>query len=76
MAEKAPAAEQPYLAEDTAPTPWAEARERLAEADTYWLATVRPDGLTLAPRELQPLGAILGLQRAEPWPRMCVVSKR
>ncbi len=52
MAEKAPAAEQPYLAEDTAPTAWAEARERLADADTYWLATVRPDGLTLAPREL------------------------
>ena len=50
MAEKAPAAEQPYLAEDTTPTPWAEARERLAEADTYWLATVRPDGLPhLAP---------------------------
>jgi nitroimidazol reductase NimA-like FMN-containing flavoprotein (pyridoxamine 5'-phosphate oxidase superfamily) len=50
MAEKAPAAEQPYLAEDTTPRPWAEARERLAEADTYWLATVRPDGLPhLAP---------------------------
>src|SRR5919112_2651247 len=50
MAEKAPAAEQPYLAGVTTPTPWAEARERLAEADTYWLATVRPDGLPhLAP---------------------------
>ena len=50
MAEKAPAAEQPYLAGDTTPTPWAEARERLAEADTYWLATVRQDGLPhLAP---------------------------
>src|SRR5919112_5163397 len=43
MAEKAPAAEQPYLAGDTTPTPW-------AEADTYWLATVRQDGLPhLAP---------------------------
>lgn len=50
MAEKAPAAEQPYLAGDTTPTPWAEARERLTEADTYWLATVRQDGLPhLAP---------------------------
>jgi hypothetical protein len=48
MAEKTPAAEQPYLVEDTTPTPWAEVRERLA--DTYWLATVRPDGLPhLAP---------------------------
>jgi hypothetical protein len=45
MAEKAPAAEQPYLAKDTDPTPWVEARDRLADADTYWLATVRPDGL-------------------------------
>jgi len=45
MAEKTPTAEQPYLAEDTTPTPWSEARERLADADTYWLATVRPDGL-------------------------------
>ena len=50
MAEKAPAAEQPYLAGDTTPTPWAEVRERLAQADTYWLATVRQDGLPhLAP---------------------------
>jgi nitroimidazol reductase NimA-like FMN-containing flavoprotein (pyridoxamine 5'-phosphate oxidase superfamily) len=46
MAEKKePVAEQPYLAEDTTPTPWAEARNRLADADSYWLATVRPDGL-------------------------------
>jgi nitroimidazol reductase NimA-like FMN-containing flavoprotein (pyridoxamine 5'-phosphate oxidase superfamily) len=45
MAEKEPAAEQPYLAEDTTPTRWAQARQRLADADTYWLATVRPDGL-------------------------------
>lgn len=50
MAEKEPAAEQPYVAGDTTPTPWAEARERLADADTYWLATVRQDGLPhLAP---------------------------
>jgi nitroimidazol reductase NimA-like FMN-containing flavoprotein (pyridoxamine 5'-phosphate oxidase superfamily) len=45
MAEKEPTVEQPYLAQDTAPTTWAEARERLANADSYWLATVRPDGL-------------------------------
>lgn len=50
MAEKEPAAEQPYVAGDTTPTPWAEARERLADADTYWLATVRQHGLPhLAP---------------------------
>lgn len=30
-------------AEDATPTPWEEARRRLAEADTYWLTTVRPD---------------------------------
>jgi hypothetical protein len=45
MAEKEPTAEQPYLAEDTTPTPWAQARQLLADADTYWLATGRPDGL-------------------------------
>jgi Pyridoxamine 5'-phosphate oxidase len=42
--QKEPVAEQPYLAEDGAPIPWAEACARLAEADSYWLATVRPDG--------------------------------
>lgn len=26
------------------PTPWPEARDRFAAAETYWLATVRPDG--------------------------------
>jgi hypothetical protein len=43
MAEKEPTAGQPYFAGDT--TPWLEARERLADADIYWLATVRTDGL-------------------------------
>jgi hypothetical protein len=38
MAGKEPTAGQPYRAGDTTPTPWAEARERLADADTYWLA--------------------------------------
>ena len=40
MAEKEPVAEQHVI-----PTPWAEARGRLADADSYWLATGRPDGL-------------------------------
>lgn len=46
MAERTPVAEQP-LVEDAKATPWAEARERLANPErdrTYWLATVRPDG--------------------------------
>ena len=42
MAEKEPVSAQPLVAGDA--TPWAEARTRLAEADTYWLATMRPDG--------------------------------
>jgi nitroimidazol reductase NimA-like FMN-containing flavoprotein (pyridoxamine 5'-phosphate oxidase superfamily) len=29
---------------DSRATAWEEARRRLAEGDTYWLATVRPDG--------------------------------
>ncbi|GII60633.1 pyridoxamine 5'-phosphate oxidase [Sphaerisporangium krabiense] len=33
-----------YSAEDAAPTPWGEARARLAEAEVYWLSTVRDDG--------------------------------
>jgi nitroimidazol reductase NimA-like FMN-containing flavoprotein (pyridoxamine 5'-phosphate oxidase superfamily) len=45
VAEKEPAAGQPYVAWDSTRTSWAEARERLADADTYWLATVRSDGL-------------------------------
>jgi nitroimidazol reductase NimA-like FMN-containing flavoprotein (pyridoxamine 5'-phosphate oxidase superfamily) len=45
LPQKEPVAERPYLAEDTTPTPWTEARQRLADADSYWLATVRPDGL-------------------------------
>lgn len=30
--------------DDATPTAWETARERLAEADDYWLATVSPDG--------------------------------
>jgi nitroimidazol reductase NimA-like FMN-containing flavoprotein (pyridoxamine 5'-phosphate oxidase superfamily) len=45
MAGKEPVVEQLFNADDTRPlTTWAEARRRLEEADTYWLATVRPDG--------------------------------
>ncbi len=46
MAGKEPVAElSPQLsANDATVTQWVEARGRLEEADTYWLATVRPDG--------------------------------
>jgi nitroimidazol reductase NimA-like FMN-containing flavoprotein (pyridoxamine 5'-phosphate oxidase superfamily) len=33
-----------FSAEDATATPWAEARQRLEEADLAWLTTVRPDG--------------------------------
>jgi nitroimidazol reductase NimA-like FMN-containing flavoprotein (pyridoxamine 5'-phosphate oxidase superfamily) len=36
-------AAQPLI-DDAAITPWAETRERPAKADSYWLATGRPDG--------------------------------
>jgi nitroimidazol reductase NimA-like FMN-containing flavoprotein (pyridoxamine 5'-phosphate oxidase superfamily) len=39
-----PISERPYFADASAVTPWAQARTRLAEGDTYWLATVRADG--------------------------------
>jgi nitroimidazol reductase NimA-like FMN-containing flavoprotein (pyridoxamine 5'-phosphate oxidase superfamily) len=57
MAGKEPTAGQPYRAGDTTLTPWAEARERLARADTYWLATVRTDGL---PHLVPVLGVWVG----------------
>jgi uncharacterized pyridoxamine 5'-phosphate oxidase family protein len=46
MAEKEPMVElEPQFSSDGAtPTPWAEARERLAGAKVYWLSTVRPSG--------------------------------
>ena len=44
MAAKDPVAEQRFNAEDVrALTTWAEARRRLDEAKTFWLAIVRPD---------------------------------
>ncbi len=33
-----------FSSEGATPTPWAEARERLEQAEVYWLTTVRPDG--------------------------------
>jgi nitroimidazol reductase NimA-like FMN-containing flavoprotein (pyridoxamine 5'-phosphate oxidase superfamily) len=47
MAKRTPVTEEPLAAGGATATPWAEARERLAnpeQARTYWLATVRPDG--------------------------------
>lgn len=44
MAKDEPVAEQPFDTAFGAPAPWPEARTRLAESTTYWLATVRPDG--------------------------------
>lgn len=44
MADREPVAEQSLIADDTTPTPWAEARGHLERGSTYWLATVRPDG--------------------------------
>lgn len=39
-----PTTEQPYVVEGSTATPWAEARERLVQADSWWLATVQPNG--------------------------------
>ena len=44
MPASEPVVEQAYNTGDTNPTPWPEARERLASSGSYWLATVRPDG--------------------------------
>jgi hypothetical protein len=46
MANEEPVAElEPQFSSDGAtPTPWVEARGRMAAAEVYWLATVRPDG--------------------------------
>ncbi len=41
---KMPVIKEPYNAEDSAPTPWSRAADLLESADTYRLATVRPDG--------------------------------
>ncbi len=46
MAAKEPVAElEPHFSSgDATMTSWAEARERLEQAEVYWLSTVRPDG--------------------------------
>jgi nitroimidazol reductase NimA-like FMN-containing flavoprotein (pyridoxamine 5'-phosphate oxidase superfamily) len=45
MADDEPVAEKlPSNAEHPGPTPWAQARRRLAQGQWYWLGTVRPDG--------------------------------
>ncbi len=33
-----------YSSPEAQPTPWAQARMRLAEAEVFWLTTVRPEG--------------------------------
>jgi uncharacterized pyridoxamine 5'-phosphate oxidase family protein len=33
-----------YSGDDATPTPWADAREQLEQAEVFWLSTVRPDG--------------------------------
>jgi hypothetical protein len=44
MADDEPVAEHPLGVGEPTVTAWAEARRRIAEGDTYRLATVRPDG--------------------------------
>jgi len=46
MAGKPPVAELDarFSSENATPTEWAEARGHLANAEVYWLSTVRPDG--------------------------------
>ena len=57
MAEREPVAEQmatPNNPTTQTITPWAEIRDSLAEAQTTWLATVRPDGRP----HVVPVGAL------------------
>jgi nitroimidazol reductase NimA-like FMN-containing flavoprotein (pyridoxamine 5'-phosphate oxidase superfamily) len=44
MAEPMGEVDARYSNEGAVATPWAEARARLAEAEIYWLTTVRPEG--------------------------------
>jgi hypothetical protein len=43
MTGNEPVSAQPLAADSPTVTAWADARKRLGEAETYWLATVRPD---------------------------------
>ena len=46
MTDGQPLDARPYRVDDARPqTTWAQARRRLEQANTFWLATVRPDGL-------------------------------
>ncbi len=45
MAEPVPVTElSAFSSPDATPTAWSRARDELADADLYWLSTVRPDG--------------------------------
>jgi nitroimidazol reductase NimA-like FMN-containing flavoprotein (pyridoxamine 5'-phosphate oxidase superfamily) len=44
MATREPSSTQPMTTSGAALIPWADARERLAAAQLYWFASVRPDG--------------------------------
>lgn len=39
-----PTTEQTYVAGESTATPWVEAVERLKQTDSWWLATVQPNG--------------------------------
>jgi hypothetical protein len=46
MSDREPLSAEPMVAGTDTPTPWARTQHRLRESSaTYWLATVRPDGL-------------------------------
>src|ERR1700733_16117413 len=45
MAEPVPVTElSAFSSPNATPTAWSQARDELAEAELYWLSTVRPDG--------------------------------
>src|ERR1700678_102724 len=45
MVEQEPVAElSPFSSPNAVPTEWSRARAELADAEVYWLSTVRPDG--------------------------------
>jgi hypothetical protein len=48
MINKEPTAEldSRLSSDDATPIPWAKGRERLEEAEVYWISAVRPDGRT------------------------------
>jgi hypothetical protein len=45
MAEPVPVTElSDFSSPNATPTEWSQARDELADAEVYWLSTVRPDG--------------------------------